>query len=712
MNEFGLAVAWSAARATLVALAAALAYGAARRRAPAAAVVAAGGLAASAAVTLLALCPLPAWWTWQAALPPASEFAATPAAPPDGSAGHNSTTPEDRPSADSGGTAARLAGLLRDFWAGSVLADASPAGPRRWPAVLAWGFVTGVALGLVRLALGVAAVARLRRRGRVIDDPGLTSLAEALRAEIGCGPVGLYECADVAGPATVGWRRPLLLLPPDWQAWSEAERRAVLAHELAHVRRSDYFGWLAARAGVALHFYHPLVRWLAGRLRLQQELAADALAARHAGGSAAYLRALAGLAVRLDGPAPAWPARPLLSPPGTLMRRIAMLRTTDGRAARPLPRGARAALVGLLVGLTAGVSALRCPAQKEAPPGPQAGPAAGGGEDRPPFDLTYLPPEGEVVAFRPAAVFARPEMKAYADTVNAELGKLGTLLGLGPDWGLRVEDIEQVTAALIVKTNKAASGPQSAAFCHFVTVRTAGGFNWAKRLRALPGAEEVRHAGQTYYKVPTALLGGRIAGANETLAVYVPDGRTAVFDSEAQVRKFLDRRGTPPPERPWAADWKRVERCVFAQAMDLTDKAWLRDRRQPEKDLPPDVVALAEKADRMVIGADVTDRFNFLALLRCADGKAAGELAEAARGWAPLGLKALANGPQGEKVGKKLLAEFLRRAVVTPEPGGVRWSSEIRAPLPELAEALLGGALFSAEESRDPRSQEAPEPKP
>jgi beta-lactamase regulating signal transducer with metallopeptidase domain len=703
MTHFGIAVAWSALQATLVALAAALAYAAARRRAPAAAVAAAGGLAACAAVTLLALCPLPAWWTWQAALPAVPSAAAAPAVPPESASGA-AVSESNSPAGPGAAAGGRFLELWRDLWTGAGPADSSAPRPSRWPAALAWAFLAGACLGLARLALGVAAARRLRRRSRAIDDPELTRLVDGLRAEMGCRPVALWECPDVAGPATVGWLRPLLLLPPGWRAWGGDERRAALAHELAHVRRSDYLGWLAACAGVALHFYHPLVYWLAGRLRLQQELAADALAARHAGGPAAYLRALAALAVRLDGPAPAWPARPLVSSPGTLMRRVAMLRTTDGRASRPLPRGARAGLVALLAALAAGASALRCPAQKDAGPAPAPTPAAADGGGRPPFDLTYLPPEGAVVAFRPAAVFARPEMKNYAKAVDGDLGKLGELLGLGADWGLRVEDIEQVTASVVVQTQKAASGPQSAALCHFVTVRTTGDFDWARRLRALPGAEEVRHAGQTYFKVPTHVLGGRIDGTNEALAVYVPDVRTAVFDSEAAVRKFLDRRGAPPPERPWAADWRRVERGVFALALDTRDKGWLRARRQPEKELPAAAVTLAEKADSLVVGLDVTDRVLFQTLAHAADAKATAELAESARGWAALGLKGL---EKARKEGKELWAHkpagalvegFLRRAAVTAEPGGVRWSSEARGPLAELATAM-GAAelLFSAE---------------
>ncbi len=102
--------------------------------------------------------------------------------------------------------------------------------------------------------------------------------------------VDLRECPGVVSPAVVGWLRPVVLLPADWRGWGEPERRAVLAHELAHVRRFDYPLGLLARLGVALHFYHPLVYWLADRLRLQQELAADALAAPLVGGREPYLR--------------------------------------------------------------------------------------------------------------------------------------------------------------------------------------------------------------------------------------------------------------------------------------------------------------------------------------------------------------------------------------------------------------------------------------
>src|SRR5262249_48943390 len=132
------------------------------------------------------------------------------------------------------------------------------------------------------------------------------------------------DCPDL--PATAGWLRPVILLPADWPEWADHDRRAVLAHELAHVRRRDLPATLLALVGRALHFYHPLARGLIGRLRLRQEMAADALAAGVVGGRGQYVRALARLALRAEGRPAAGPAKLLLSAHGGyLVRRIEML---------------------------------------------------------------------------------------------------------------------------------------------------------------------------------------------------------------------------------------------------------------------------------------------------------------------------------------------------------------------------------------------------
>ena len=141
----------------------------------------------------------------------------------------------------------------------------------------------------------------------------MIGLLDELRCAMGCRrPVALREVPDLTTrPRRAGAGR-CCLLPDDWRSWSDAERRAVLAHELAHIVRGDYAAGLLARLAVVLNFYHPLVRWMAGRLQLQQEQAADAMGAQFAGGRARYLVALSSLALRQDGRSPCWPARAFL----------------------------------------------------------------------------------------------------------------------------------------------------------------------------------------------------------------------------------------------------------------------------------------------------------------------------------------------------------------------------------------------------------------
>jgi beta-lactamase regulating signal transducer with metallopeptidase domain len=98
--------------------------------------------------------------------------------------------------------------------------------------------------------------------------------------------------------ATVGWRNVTVLVHTDWREWSDDEKRAVVAHELAHAARQD-FAWvmLSSWTRIVL-FFHPVVHALIHRLRLEQELAADQLAAGKLGNAKAYGRALASLALR------------------------------------------------------------------------------------------------------------------------------------------------------------------------------------------------------------------------------------------------------------------------------------------------------------------------------------------------------------------------------------------------------------------------------
>lgn len=122
----------------------------------------------------------------------------------------------------------------------------------------------------------------------------------------------------------IGWRRPVILLP----AWAAddlpgAEVEAILAHELAHVRRHDFMVNTVQWHAELLFWFHPLYWWISSRIREEREYCCDDLATEAvSGGARDYLRSL----VRLEGLRPAAPVRHALAlTDGDLLRRTRRL---------------------------------------------------------------------------------------------------------------------------------------------------------------------------------------------------------------------------------------------------------------------------------------------------------------------------------------------------------------------------------------------------
>jgi GWxTD domain-containing protein len=85
-----------------------------------------------------------------------------------------------------------------------------------------------------------------------------------------------WTSADCAAPVTVGWLRPIVILPRGWQAWPARQLEAVTIHEREHARRHDpLIQWLAL-LNRAVFWVHPLAWWLEHRLASLAEAACDA----------------------------------------------------------------------------------------------------------------------------------------------------------------------------------------------------------------------------------------------------------------------------------------------------------------------------------------------------------------------------------------------------------------------------------------------------
>jgi len=188
--------------------------------------------------------------------------------------------------------------------AGSVLADTKKhfpglhfppdfLGPGLFPWLVgAW--LCGVALFGLRLAGGLLLLEYKRLGPSSVPSHRILSLAYELQLELGIVRVIRYlECGWLQAPAVVGWIRPIVLLPISaLTGLDEAQLKAVIAHELAHVRRLDLLVNLLQVLIEALLFYHPAVWWLNRRIRAERELCCDEIAVSLTGNRVEYAKIL------------------------------------------------------------------------------------------------------------------------------------------------------------------------------------------------------------------------------------------------------------------------------------------------------------------------------------------------------------------------------------------------------------------------------------
>ena len=125
-----------------------------------------------------------------------------------------------------------------------------------WSGAAGAMYVTGVALFLLRFALGW-------RRARAIRR-------DAIHVQ---GRLAHPACVT---PLTIGVVDPLVILPIDWVSWDDGELSAVLAHEEAHVRRRDPLVAAIALLNRAIFWFHPLAWWLQREISRLSEQACDA----------------------------------------------------------------------------------------------------------------------------------------------------------------------------------------------------------------------------------------------------------------------------------------------------------------------------------------------------------------------------------------------------------------------------------------------------
>ena len=158
---------------------------------------------------------------------------------------------------------------------------AFPAGEQRFPVG-----ATALVAGLWGLSLLVHAGAlgrawwrarRLSRRAHPLAIPEpFAPAVERCRSALGIWSGDILGSPEIAGPVTLGVRRPMILLPARFfDSASPAEAAAALGHEFAHIRRRDYAVHLLCRLSLLPIAFHPAARLLRRRLAETREMACD-----------------------------------------------------------------------------------------------------------------------------------------------------------------------------------------------------------------------------------------------------------------------------------------------------------------------------------------------------------------------------------------------------------------------------------------------------
>jgi beta-lactamase regulating signal transducer with metallopeptidase domain len=185
-------------------------------------------------------------------------------------------------------------------------APSSPTIPH-WPIAVAGLLLIGASYRLARVGAGLVRLRTLRRDSRPLDVPPWLA---ALRDDV--APRTRFLISGEAGtPATFGLRRPIVLLPPVFEAMDRERQAAIALHELLHARRADWAALMTEEMLRAVLFFHPAVHWLVARVRLAREQTVDAAVVHRLGCREPYLESLVEMA-RFAAHARTVPAAPFL----------------------------------------------------------------------------------------------------------------------------------------------------------------------------------------------------------------------------------------------------------------------------------------------------------------------------------------------------------------------------------------------------------------
>src|SRR6202012_2181689 len=163
----------------------------------------------------------------------------------------------------------------------------------RYGAIIVWIWLLVVCARCVQLAIGLREVYVLRHKNTSGTGSYWEERVRQLCWQLGIRRlVGIAQSGRAKTPMVIGHLKPLILVPIGMlTSLSAAEAEAVLLHELAHIRRSDYLVNLLQNIMEIIFFFNPAVLWLSTLIKAERENCCDDLAVVRSG-KVNYLKAL------------------------------------------------------------------------------------------------------------------------------------------------------------------------------------------------------------------------------------------------------------------------------------------------------------------------------------------------------------------------------------------------------------------------------------
>lgn len=162
--------------------------------------------------------------------------------------------------------------------------------------VICW--LIGAAVLIVRFLGGWIYTEYLRHNARLVMNKEWRARFGVLTAKLKVyQSIELKESSKILTPMVIGTLQPVVLIPIGLLlGFPTAQIEAILAHELAHIRRHDYLVNMLQSFVEVVFFFHPALWWLSERVRVEREHCCDDLAIEACGDRLSLAHALVGIA--------------------------------------------------------------------------------------------------------------------------------------------------------------------------------------------------------------------------------------------------------------------------------------------------------------------------------------------------------------------------------------------------------------------------------